>query len=286
MAIIMALPWAEVSAWATAQQRDFQNAMALSLQTIKSGETAAIWTLCTATAAYGFVHALGPGHGKILLGGAAIASGATLRRMVILSLVASLAQSLSAILFIGVLLQVLQIASGDAVALTEKWLVPASYIAIAAIGCVLIVRGIKSASRLAPAKKHHEHHEHNCGCGHKHGVTLDEVKSLQSSREVAALIASIAIRPCTGALFLLVIAARFDIFMIGVLATITMGLGTALFNILTATSGVAARRLAYVGGAVSGFGLQGLSAGLHIFGGLLILGLSVIGLMPALRYAQ
>ena len=63
-----------------------------------------------------------------------------------------------------------------------------------------------------------------------------------------------------------------------------MGLGTALFNILVAGSGVAARRLTFMGGAVSGLGLQSLSAGLHIVGGGLVLGLSIMGfvnLFPA-----
>jgi len=144
----------------------------------------------------------------------------------------------------------------------------------------LVVRGLRSLSRLLRANKH-DHQTHSCG--HNHGVSVSEVKSLQTTRDAVALISSIAIRPCTGALFLLVIAARFDIFMIGILATLTMGLGTALFNILTASSGVAARRLAYMGGRVNGLGLQSLSAGLHIVGGLLVVGLSLIGILPALR---
>jgi len=277
--ISMGLPWKEVAAWAASMQRDFQNAMAASLQAIKAGEPAAIWSLCVATAAYGFVHALGPGHGKVLLGGAAIASGATLRRMIILSLAASLAQAVCAILMITIILQAFQIASRDAVDLAETWLAPISYIAIATIGAALIVRGIKGLYRLLSINKAESQHR---GCGHNHGVSLSEVKSLQSKRDIAALIGSIAIRPCTGALFLLVIAARFDIFFIGVLATLTMGLGTALFNILVAGSGVAARRLAYVGSAVSGPGLQSISAGLHIAGGLLVVGLSLVLLLPVL----
>ena len=275
VALGLVVPWADIGFWAAQQQRTFQNAMAVSLQSIKGGESAAVWSLCLATAAYGFVHALGPGHGKVLLSGAAIASGATLNRMIVISLAASLAQSLCAIFLIVILLQVFQLASGDAVAFTEEWLAPLSYIAIAAIGGALVYRGLKSVYQLLLANKAESQ---ACGCGHKHGVSLDEVKSLQTTREVAALIGSIAIRPCTGALFLLVIAARFDIFMIGALATLSMGLGTALFNILAASSGVVARRLAYLGGAVNGHGLQGLSAGLHIVGGLLVFGLSIVGL--------
>lgn len=275
--IAILLPWTDIATKVALQQRVFQNAMATSLQAIKAGELAAIWPLCVATAAYGFVHALGPGHGKVLLGGAAIASGATLHRMIMLSLASSLAQSVCAIVLIATLVFGLQLASRDAVALTEHWLAPISHIAIALIGAMLTVRGIKAMIRLRQVNKDTDD---VCGCGHAHGVSVSEVKSLQSTREAVALVISIAIRPCTGALFLLVIAARFDIFTVGILATLTMGLGTALFNILAASSGVAARQLAYVGGAASGPGLQNLSAGMHIAGGLLIVGLSVLLLQP------
>jgi len=94
-----------------------------------------------------------------------------------------------------------------------------------------------------------------------------------------ALIASIAIRPCTGALFVLVIAARFDAFWIGALAVITMGLGTAAFNLLVAGSGVVTRSLAGLG-AGDGEGVLTLSAALHVIGGLLIVTLSIGMLLP------
>ena len=58
------------------EQRTFQNAMAGALRGIQAGNPQAVWTLCSATAAYGFFHALGPGHGKVLIGGASLASGA------------------------------------------------------------------------------------------------------------------------------------------------------------------------------------------------------------------
>lgn len=277
------LPWAELSIWVSSQQRAFQNLMAQSLQSIKAGDLAAMAPLCLATASYGFVHALGPGHGKVLLGGVAVASGATLKRMVVLSVIASLAQSLSAILIVMILLQGFRLASSDAVEMTEMWLAPISHIAIAGIGAVLVIRGVRVIARSlrrTDISDHAHEHDHSCGCGHKHGVSVEEANSLNSRRDALALIASIAVRPCTGALFLLVIAARFDIFMIGVIATLAMGLGTALFNILAASSGVAAHRLAHAGDYLSGHGAQQLSGSLHVAGGLLIVGLSILLFMP------
>lgn len=105
---------------------------------------------------------------------------------------------------------------------------------------------------------------------------------LTSLRDIAALIASIAIRPCTGALFLLVIAARFDVFAVGVLAVIAMGFGTALFNLTIAGSGVIAHHLAYLGEATLGPRARRLSAALHLLGGAKIMIFSLLLITPHL----
>ncbi|MEP0963476.1 MAG: hypothetical protein ABJQ70_09375 [Roseobacter sp.] len=263
------VPWIDVQRWAAGEQRTFQNAMAGALRGIQSGEPLAVWSLCSATAAYGFFHALGPGHGKVLIGGAALASGATLKRLTILTVLSSLAQAATAIILVGGLVFLLHMRSGDLADVTEAWLAPLSYAAIAAIGVVLILRGARTWYKVGQDKKV----AHTC-CGHAHGPSIDEVSTLSSTRDAVALIASIALRPCTGALFVLVIAARFDAFAVGCLSVITMGFGTAAFNLTVATSGVAARRLAGVG-TKDHQGLQTISATLHVAGGFMIVAISL-----------
>ena len=250
--------------------------MARALRGIQAGDPLAVWALCAATAAYGFIHALGPGHGKILIGGAALASGVSLRRLGVLTLLSSLAQAGTAIFLVASLVVLLRLGSRDLTDFTETWLAPASCAAIAAIGTVLIVRGGRIWARTDP-----RHHHHSCGCGHAHGPSIDDVHTLSSRRDALALIASIAVRPCTGALIVLVIAARFDAFGIGALAVITMGLGTASFNLLVAGSAVAARGLARLG-AGDGHGGKTFSAAFHVIGGLLIVILSFGMLLPYL----
>lgn len=260
--------------WAAQQQRIFQNAMASSLRAIQSGDGLALWSLCSLTFAYGFVHAIGPGHGKVLLGGAALSSQSTLRRMTILTLVSSLGQSLTAIIIVIGGTTLLSLSSADAVNLTEQWLAPVSYAAIALIGLYLAARAARQFWR-------HDQHIESCGCGHQHGPDIQQVDALSNWREMAMLVASIAIRPCTGALFLLVIAWRFQILPAGVLATFTMGLGTAAFNLFIAGSGVGLRGLLNRLGR-SANGLRYVPAALQLIGGVLITILSTGMLLQAL----
>ena len=250
--------------------------MAGALRGIQANDPGAIWTLCSATAAYGFFHALGPGHGKVLIGGAALASDATLKQLSILTVLSSLAQAATAIFLVGALYFLLQIGSADLANITETWLAPTSYAAIAAIGAVLIFRGVRSWYSMSQAKQITD------ACfGHAHGPSVNDVATLTSTHDAVALIVSIALRPCTGALFVLVIAARFDAFAVGCLAVITMGLGTAAFNLIIATSSVVARQLAGLS-ARDYQGLQVISATLHLTGGILIVTISIGMLLPYL----
>lgn len=285
------LNWPAILSWTAETQRAFQNTMASGLRAAQNGDPRALASLSLATFSYGLVHAAGPGHGKILLGATAVASAATWRRMAVLSLVSGLAQALTAILLVVALVSGLKILSGsDAVDLTEAWLRPLSYGLFVAIGGVIVWRGVRILLPMVQdrgsAHDHahgHSHDDHSpCGhahCGHAHGPSLSDVEALRTWRDSAALVISIAIRPCTGALFLLVIAARLEILWVGIVATFAMGLGTAVFNAGIATSGVFARRLAQSGDSRT---LQ-LSAGLlHLTGGALIVVLSLAFLLPTL----
>jgi ABC-type nickel/cobalt efflux system permease component RcnA len=65
-----------------------------------------------------------------------------------------------------------------------------------------------------------------------------------SWRKVAAVVLSVGIRPCTGAILVLVFALTQGLFWAGVAATFAMALGTAITVAVLATLALSSRELA------------------------------------------
>ncbi len=244
--------YAQMTQWAVTQQRTFQNELAALIIKARKGEAGIVWGLIAASGLYGFVHALGPGHGKFLIGSAGLGSRATARTMAVLAMASALAQGLTAVVLVYAGLGLLSAGTGWAVKATDEVLTPLSYAVIAAIGLVLIWRGGWALWRSFTATSHksdhdHSHHVHDeaCGCGHRHGPTVEEVENVRGWRDALALIAGIAIRPCTGAVMVLVIAWQTGLHVLGLGAVTAMALGTGAFTAMVALGSVSLREASF-----------------------------------------
>lgn len=277
-----------VSAWAAEWQRQVQTSMARGLRALRAGEPGALAALLTICFSYGFFHAVGPGHGKVLIGGYSLASKATMWRMSAVALLSSLAQGLSAILLVFAGVLVLNLTRQQMVGLAEDWFADASYGAIALIGLYLLMRGARKLFRVSRneahshSHDHHDEHTHCHDCGHAHAPGLHDVEAAGSWRELAVLIAGVAIRPCTGALFLLVLTWQMGLVWQGVLGVMAMALGTASVTIVTALAAVGLRG-GLLGGLLQGGGALATRAVplLEIAAGALVMivALSLLGMV-------
>jgi len=275
-----------IARWAANGQREFQNAMAAGLRAIRAGDPGAFATLMGVCFAYGFFHAAGPGHGKVLIGGYGMGRSVAMGRLATIALVSSLAQAAAAVLLVYAGVLVLNLGRVTMTGVVEDVMAPLSYGAIALIGVWLVWRGLRrlfatraAARRGAPVHRHD--HDHSAGvdggcsdCGHAHGPTLDQVEGVKGWRDAAILVGAIALRPCTGALFLLILTWQMGIWSAGIAGAFAMALGTASITIAVAVAATGLRRGALVslaGGTVARVVLPMI----ELAAGLLIVALAV-----------
>lgn len=288
--------YTDVTQWAVTQQRIFQNDLAAGIMAARRGAPGVVWSVILASALYGFVHALGPGHGKFLIGSAGLGSRAEARTMAGIAMLSAIAQGGTAVLLVYGGLGLLSVGTRWAENVTNDILTPASYGVIALIGVVLLYRGARGAMRVRGKAvagpedheqhdpHHHDHHAHahddDCGCGHRHGPTPEEISRLTGWRDALMLVAGIAIRPCTGAVIVLVIAWQTGLHLLGLAAVFAMALGTGAFTSLVALASVSAREASFSFSGATAARLSLVAPALQVFAGVAVLALS-LGMLRA-----
>jgi nickel/cobalt exporter len=91
---------------------------------------------------------------------------------------------------------------------------------------------------------HHPHDGHASAWGHAHAPEPDELAGPGGWRRGLTAIVAVGLRPCSGAILVLVFALAQGLFWAGVAATFIMGLGTAITVAAIATLTVAATAMA------------------------------------------
>jgi nickel/cobalt exporter len=90
----------------------------------------------------------------------------------------------------------------------------------------------------------HEHKDEASAWGHAHAPEPQELTGRHWLRRGLSAIVAVGLRPCSGAIIVLVFALAQGLFWIGVASTFVMGLGTAITVAVIATLAVGARGLA------------------------------------------
>jgi nickel/cobalt transporter (NicO) family protein len=228
-------PWTRTIAYIREQQQHFYRALAGAVKRIKTdGSVAAAWALVSLSFLYGIFHAAGPGHGKAVISAYLLANERQVRRGVGLAFLASLMQAISAIALVVVFVFLLGLAGRNAQA-NVQYLEQASYGLICLIGVAMMWRALMPHRH--GGHEHHghghdhdhgHHHVHGAGCGHAHIPLPAAVAGATSVWQMASIVFAVGIRPCSGAVLVLVYANIIGLFLVGVGATFAMALGTAI----------------------------------------------------------
>ena len=241
-------PLGSLFAWVLDKQQSLQRTLAMSVKGLKSDNPiAGALTLAALSFLYGILHAVGPGHGKTIISSYVVANEETVRRGVIISFIAAALQALTAVALVSVLLFGLN-ASGLQINAWSNQLESVSYALIALVGLYLLTTQLYrlfSSWRAAPAAHvtlerhghghdarahdhehghahdhaHHDHvHDHHHAHHHAPGQACDHIVDARqlagpfSWRKVMAVVFSVGIRPCTGAILVLVFAVTQGLF--------------------------------------------------------------------------
>lgn len=257
--------------WILAEQAKFYLTLSHLIRAAKADGSAG-WTLLGVSFIYGIFHAAGPGHGKAVISSYLVANDETWRRGVILAFASAVLQSLSAIAIVSiaaVLLNATAKAMGNTVRVVEM----VGYALIVLIGLRLLwVKGRALLRLLRPqpahthshahahhdGHHHHDHHAHDHGhahhhhdhedeasaWGHAHAPEPSELTGKHWFRKALSAVIAVGLRPCSGAIIVLVFALAQGLFWIGVASTFAMGVGTAITVAGIATLAVGARSFA------------------------------------------
>ena len=271
-----------LTGWLLAEQAQFYRALSSAIRAAKTDGSAA-WALMGISFLYGVFHAAGPGHGKAVISSYLVANNEAWKRGVALSFASAVLQALTAIAIVGIAAALLGATAktmGSAVRVIEI----VSYAFIALIGARLLwVKGRALIALLRPhpahahdhghhhghdhAHHHHDHHHHEhdhddaSAWGHAHAPEPSELKGSDWWKRGLAAIVAVGLRPCSGAIIVLVFALAQGLFLTGVAATFVMGLGTAITVAVIATLAVGARGLvARYASAKPGAGMIALRA--------------------------
>lgn len=258
-------PLDRFTVWVYKEQRKFHRALTGHLSELRAtGSLSVAWGLIVASFLYGVFHAAGPGHGKAVMTGYLLSQRETARRGILLATLAAFCQGLVAVVIVYGIVGLIGLVPRDAQT-AVTWSERASFTLVILLGAMLLFRAarriVKRMTAKTAADKHHRHHhddnghthDHDDCCGHAHAPTLAQVEQASDLKTAAAVVLSIGIRPCTGAVLVLVFASATGLTWAGLAAVLAMSAGTALTvsGLAVAAVGIrdAAWKVPYLSGA-------------------------------------
>lgn len=225
--------WTRVLAYVMEQQNLFHQQLRNALTALgRESSLATAWALIGSSFLYGIFHAAGPGHGKVVLTAYLVSHERRTGRAMVLSAAAAFCQGMVAIVLVFGLIWLAGFASRETQD-AALWAERASFAMIAVLGFYLMARTVRALLRGSGHGNHdHGHHGHgghgHDGCGHAHVVSPDAARGVHDLSTAVAVVVSVGLRPCSGAVLVLAVAIILNLAWAGALAVLAISAGTAI----------------------------------------------------------
>ena len=247
-----------ITGWLLAEQSQLTHLMAAKVHALHS-DPSAFWGLLALGLGYGVFHAAGPGHGKALIASYMMANERSLRRGIVMALLAALLQALVAVTLVSVAALIVN-ATASQMNAAADWLTFASCAGVAGLGLWLSWR--KGRALLAALRRYLERRRSFSAVpafaglawrqpprtlsaaafrASSPGTTLyaddccaalaPDAASLDGPlrwREAAGTVVAAGARPCAGAILVLVFSLTQGVFASGIAAVFAMAVGVAV----------------------------------------------------------
>ncbi|HSP26596.1 MAG TPA: nickel transporter [Saliniramus sp.] len=244
---------------------------------------AAIWTLVAIGFGYGVFHAAGPGHGKAVISAYLVANERALAKGLLLCLAAALLQAFVAIAIVLVALGVFTITAAGMDRITGQVEI-ASFAAVALLGLFVTWRKAGSFLAMLAMARGRSGVAFAESCDHAHLPPPEAIERMRNWREIAGVVFAAGVRPCAGALVILVFSASQGLLWAGIAATFAMALGTAVTTGAIATMAVFMKQIALRVAGGRGARAAVVTSGIELLAGafVLVVGLALLfGMLSA-----
>jgi ABC-type nickel/cobalt efflux system permease component RcnA len=225
--------WPQILLNSAAWQKSINQQLGGLLRQVAENPARAGWSLLSFSFVYGVLHALGPGHGKVVITTWLATHPSKLKSSLNLTFAASLLQGAVAIALVVVVLSILELPSRQ-LHLSSFWLEKGSYALVGVLGAILGLRALRKLRQLLRNPRRFtafspQHvHDERCGCGHQHLPTEEQLAAGEDWRARAMIILSMGLRPCSGAIMVLLFSKVIGVFYWGMLSALAMAAGTSI----------------------------------------------------------
>jgi|TARA_B110000503_G_C7138194_1_gene409752 nickel/cobalt exporter len=230
LALLLLINWSEIILSIASTQSEFHKLLSNHIGKFNKNPTSSGLILIAISFCYGVFHAAGPGHGKAVLITYLSTQKESLNKSIFISFSAAIFQSIVAIIIVTIISIILNntFSKTHIVSLRVEQI---SYFMVMLFGMYISIQSMVRFKQLITSKfsvnssqvvKQHGHEHDNC-CHHSYAP----VKKISSWQAVCVVI-SMGLRPCTGAIMILIYSKIIGIYWVGISATLLMGFGTGL----------------------------------------------------------